>query len=112
MLHGSYGTLGILTKWKFRLVKARPFVKMTYHRFSRFEDFWAFLEPRCHAEKDDFIDAIVFAPDHFAAPAQSARNPSRENSEASRDRAAPEAGRTERLSASTRSPRGRSSSTR
>jgi FAD/FMN-containing dehydrogenase len=67
MLHGSYGTLGILTKLKFRLVKALPFVRMTYHRFSRFEDFWAFLEPRCHAQQDDFIDAIVFAPDHFAA---------------------------------------------
>jgi len=67
MLHGSYGTLGILTRLKFRLVTAKPYVKMSYHRFSRFEDFWAFLEPRCLAAADDFIDAIVFSPDHFTA---------------------------------------------
>src|SRR5205823_6572834 len=29
MIHGSFGTLGILTRLKFKLIPAKPFVKMT-----------------------------------------------------------------------------------
>jgi FAD/FMN-containing dehydrogenase len=65
MLHGSYGTLGILTKLSFRLVPARPYVRMTYLRFRAFDDFHAALRRHCDAGDHDFIDGIVHAPDHL-----------------------------------------------
>src|SRR5262249_43369614 len=33
MIHGSYGTLGVLTRLTFRLVPAEPFVHLTYQSF-------------------------------------------------------------------------------
>lgn len=64
-LHGSYGRLGILTKLTFRLLPGKPYVKMSYPKFKRFEEFWAFLRERCEAADHDFIDAIVHSPDCF-----------------------------------------------
>jgi FAD/FMN-containing dehydrogenase len=63
MLHGSYGTLAILTRITFELVPAKPFVKMTYRRHCDFAAFAAELEDRCARGEDDFIDAIIHAPD-------------------------------------------------
>lgn len=65
MLHGSYGTLGILTKLRFRLVPARPYVKLTHVRHRDFPSFHAALRHHCEAGDHDFIDGIVHAPDHL-----------------------------------------------
>jgi FAD/FMN-containing dehydrogenase len=65
MIHGSYGTLGILTRLTFRLVPAKPFVKMEYRRFDNFAAFDAEMRARCAAADRDFIDGIVHAPDHL-----------------------------------------------
>jgi FAD/FMN-containing dehydrogenase len=62
MLHGSYGTLGILTKVRFALIPAKPFVHLTYHRFSDFAAFESFMRERCRAGDYDFVDAIVHSP--------------------------------------------------
>lgn len=59
MIHGSYGTLGYLTKIKFKLMTAKPFVKMTYRTFSTIKDYWKFLKERCVAADYDFIDGII-----------------------------------------------------
>lgn len=65
MVHGSYGTLSVLTKLKFRLVPAKPYVHMTYRKFTNFEDFRSEMAARC-AEKDfELIDAIVHGPNLF-----------------------------------------------
>src|SRR5882672_10569998 len=37
MMHGTFGTLGILSKLVFRLVPAKPFVKMTYETYTTLE---------------------------------------------------------------------------
>ncbi len=37
MLHGSYGTLGIITQLKFKLIPAKPFVLMQYWKFTAAE---------------------------------------------------------------------------
>jgi FAD/FMN-containing dehydrogenase len=63
MIHGSYGTLGILTRLRFRLVPAKPFVHLVYRRFSRFEAFQRELLARCQDGDFDFVDGIVHAPD-------------------------------------------------
>jgi FAD/FMN-containing dehydrogenase len=33
MMHGTFGTLGVLTKLTFRLIPAAPFVKVTYEKY-------------------------------------------------------------------------------
>jgi FAD/FMN-containing dehydrogenase len=65
MLHGSYGTLAILTSIVFELVQAKEYVELTYHRHSTFEDFDADMRERCAADDFDFVDGIIHAPDEL-----------------------------------------------
>jgi FAD/FMN-containing dehydrogenase len=65
MIHGSYGTLGILTRLTFRLVPAEPFVQVRYERYRSAAEFHEALVERCRAGDVDFIDGIVHAPDRF-----------------------------------------------
>lgn len=67
MLHGSYGTLGIITKITFKLLPAKPFVKMSYVTFTNFGRFWSFLKERCDVGDYDFVDAIIHGPTTFVA---------------------------------------------
>ncbi len=67
MLHGSYGTLGILTKLKFRLIPAKPFVKMSYVTVRTAEEYMEILKQHCEANDYDFVDGIVHGPDQFVA---------------------------------------------
>jgi FAD/FMN-containing dehydrogenase len=63
MIHGSYGTLGFISKITMELLPAKPYVHMHYHTFRTLADFWAFLKERCEKSDYDFVDAIVHAPD-------------------------------------------------
>lgn len=65
MLHGSYGTLGIITRATFRLIPAAPYVKMVYRSFERVEDFWNELLTQCGRTEFDFIDGIIHAKNCF-----------------------------------------------
>ena len=65
MTHGSYGTLAILTKLTFKLVPAKPYVRMEYRRLDSYPGFEAELQARCAAEDFDFVDAIVHGPHTF-----------------------------------------------
>lgn len=65
MIHGSYGTLGVLTKLSFQLVPARPYVRMEYRHFTDFESFQGDLLAQCRGGDADFIDAIVHGPRSF-----------------------------------------------
>lgn len=65
MLHGSYGTLGILTRLTFRLVPAEPFVQLDYLRFMDAESFHEAALERSHHGDQDFIDGIVHGPDRW-----------------------------------------------
>lgn len=62
MIHGSYGTLGILTRLTFRLIPARPFVEMEYLTHTDPAAFFADLRERCRLGDHDFVDAIVHGP--------------------------------------------------
>lgn len=63
MVHGSYGTLGIITKISFKLLPAKPYVKMQYVKFDNFPAYWNFLKERCLAADHDFVDSIIHGPD-------------------------------------------------
>lgn len=65
MMHGSYGTLGVITKLTFRLVPARPFVRVEYRPHTTFDAFEADLSLHTGAPDVDFVDAIVHARDRF-----------------------------------------------
>lgn len=65
MLHGSYGTLGLLTKLTFRLIAAKPYVRMDYRRYGSAPEFLAEIHERSRERDFDFIDGIVHGPDEF-----------------------------------------------
>jgi hypothetical protein len=69
MLHGTFGTLGIITLLKFRLIAAKPFVKVTYEKYKSLEEYknaiWAH-----YAKKDiDFMDGIIHSPEEYVLSA-------------------------------------------
>ena len=65
IMHGSYGTLAILTRITCRLVPATPFVELEYRHVHSFPQFQKELHARCEAADFDFIDGIIHGPDHF-----------------------------------------------
>jgi len=65
MIHGSYGTLGVLTRVTFKLAPAKRFVRMEYRRFDSFEAFGASMHEHCRAADFDFVDGIVHGPKAF-----------------------------------------------
>ena len=65
MVHGSYGTLGVLTKVTFRLEPAKPFVRVEYLRYTEPEGFHQALLERCEAHDVDFIDGIAHSPSEW-----------------------------------------------
>jgi FAD/FMN-containing dehydrogenase len=62
MIHGSYGTLGILTQLSFQLVPAKPFVRLEHRMFESPQEFRAHLDERCRVGDFDFVDGIVHGP--------------------------------------------------
>jgi FAD/FMN-containing dehydrogenase len=65
MIHGSFGTLGVLTKLKFGLVPAKPYVKMTYETHRTLAEYKASIH-RHFVDRDvDFMDGIIHSPDKW-----------------------------------------------
>ncbi len=65
LVHGGYGTLGIVTKLKFKLMPCKPYVHLDNVLFDNFDDFWAALLQHCQDADFPFIDAIIHDPEHF-----------------------------------------------
>lgn len=65
MIHGSYGTLGVVTKLTFELVPAKPFVRMEYRRLESAQAFVDAMKAACDEGEWDFVDAIAHGPDDF-----------------------------------------------
>ncbi|HEX8699914.1 MAG TPA: FAD-binding oxidoreductase, partial [Myxococcaceae bacterium] len=62
MIHGSFGTLGILSKLKFRLVRAAPYVHVTYETYSTLEGFQQAIWRHFTAQDMDYMDGQIFSP--------------------------------------------------
>jgi len=64
MIHGSFGTLGILTLIKFKLIPAKPFIRIDYIKYPNFKELMDAI--RQHYEKRDIemMDALVHSPDN------------------------------------------------
>jgi len=63
MMHGTFGTLGILSRLTFGLVPAQPYVRVDYQRFEDVAGFHAAIERLPDAGDADFVDGMVHAPD-------------------------------------------------
>lgn len=62
MVHGTFGTLGIISKLKFKLIPAKKYVKVIYEKHSDLESYknatW-----KHYQDKDfDFMDGIIHSP--------------------------------------------------
>lgn len=63
MIHGSFGTLGVLAKLTFRLVPARPYVRVDYETYDSLEAYRRGIKRHFDAEDVDFMDGIMHRPD-------------------------------------------------
>jgi FAD/FMN-containing dehydrogenase len=62
MVHGTFGTLGVLSKLTFRLLPAEPFVKVTYEKYAAFAEYLEAIHRRVQAQDADFMDGIIHSP--------------------------------------------------
>jgi FAD/FMN-containing dehydrogenase len=65
MMHGSFGTLGILTRLTFRLAPAKSCVHLTYRTHATAEAFREDVLERCLRDDVDFMDGIIHAPGRY-----------------------------------------------
>ncbi len=62
MVHGAFGTLGILSKLTFKLIPAKPFVHLVYEKYTTIEDYRAAIQRHFEARDVDFMDGIIHSP--------------------------------------------------
>jgi FAD/FMN-containing dehydrogenase len=62
MVHGAFGTLGILSKLVFKLVPAKPYVKLTYEKHTSLADYQASIKSHYEQRDIDFMDGIIHSP--------------------------------------------------
>lgn len=65
MVHGTFGTLGIIAKLKFKLIPAKPFVKVSYEKYRALEDYKAAIWRRFKNKDADFMDGIIHSPTEY-----------------------------------------------
>ena len=59
MMHGAFGTVGVLTRLTFKLVPAAPYVKIVYERYRTLQDYQDAIS-RHHERRDiDFMDGMI-----------------------------------------------------
>jgi len=59
MVHGTFGTLGILSKLTFKLVPAKPFVSLIYETHATIESYQASIAKHTADRDVDFMDGII-----------------------------------------------------
>jgi len=65
MMHGTFGTLGIITLLTFRLIPAKPFVKVTYEKYKSLEEYKNAIWAHYRAKDIDFMDGIIHSPTEY-----------------------------------------------
>lgn len=61
---GALGTLGIVTMLELRLVEAKPWVRVVYHRCAAVDAALTKIRAVTDDPHVDFVDGILFSPDH------------------------------------------------
>jgi FAD/FMN-containing dehydrogenase len=65
MMHGSFGTLGVLTRLTFKLVPAKPYVRVDYEKYASVAEYQAAIDHHYRTQDVDFMDGIIHAPDEL-----------------------------------------------
>jgi FAD/FMN-containing dehydrogenase len=65
MVHGTFGTLGIISKLKFKLIPAKPFVKVTYEKYDNIEKYKSAIWKHYEDKDVDFMDGIIHSPTEY-----------------------------------------------
>jgi FAD/FMN-containing dehydrogenase len=65
MMHGSFGTLGVLSKLVFRLVPARAYVHVSYEKYPTFAAYRAAILDHYGRADVDFMDGIIHSPTEY-----------------------------------------------
>lgn len=65
MMHGAFGTLGILSKLTFKLVPAKRFVHVVYEKYETAADYRAAIWRHYQARDADFIDGMIHSPREY-----------------------------------------------
>jgi FAD/FMN-containing dehydrogenase len=65
MMNGTFGTLGIISKLKFRLVEAKPFVKVTNEKYNTIENYKAAILRHTNDRDFDFMDGLIYSPSEY-----------------------------------------------
>ena len=65
IVHGTFGTLGIISKIKFKLIPARPFVKVRYEKHNNIEDYKSAIWGHYEKRDVDFMDGIIHSPTEY-----------------------------------------------
>ena len=56
---GTYGTLGIITRVKIKLIPCEKYVKVNYLHFNSFDSFYSEFKEKITKRNDDFIEAFA-----------------------------------------------------
>jgi FAD/FMN-containing dehydrogenase len=62
MVHGTFGTVGILATLTFRLVPAKEYVHLVHEKYTTLADYLAAIERHTKAHDADFLDGIIHSP--------------------------------------------------
>jgi FAD/FMN-containing dehydrogenase len=65
MIHGSFGTLGVLAKLTFKLVPAKPYVHVVYEKYPTLSEYRAAIMRHYKARDIDFMDGIIHSPTEY-----------------------------------------------
>lgn len=62
MMHGTFGTLGIISKLTFKLVPAKKYVHVVYEKCKSLEEYKAAIWKHYESKDADFMDGIIHSP--------------------------------------------------
>lgn len=65
MMHGSFGTVGILSRLVFRLIPAKPFVHLRHETHRSIDSYRASIWSHYERRDVDFMDGIIHSPSHL-----------------------------------------------
>jgi len=69
MVNGTFGTLGIIALLKFKLMPAKPFVKVNYEKYSNLGDYKNAIWEHYIKQDLDFMDGIIHSPREYVLSA-------------------------------------------
>jgi FAD/FMN-containing dehydrogenase len=65
MVHGTFGTLGIISQLTFKLTPAEPFVKVEYEKYTNMNDYQKAIWGHFEKKDVDFMDGIIHSPQEY-----------------------------------------------